>query len=329
MENKTDLELLRSGEKNLINSDFSYTRLVGLDLSGRNFAGANFTGANLTRANLRGAHLWHARLIGTNLRQAILDDCVADSAIIIGAHLNECSLLKASFKGAAIEASFLVGANLRGADFSHASFIQGNDFTGARVDSITRFDGARVPVGIVSDPVFRHYRLEGMHLVRKSDEETAGPISAEARDVSRSEVLQMLSDARQTLALIAREQSMPEPEPVGLMGHNNPPPDAALSLDEVAVLESALGELSIEVENKSEAQNPEKVATAKAIIGNLGKKISDWLVKNGNLFFEELSKAAGAAAGKAAVGTVKIYVLYRMFSHQLDTLIPAISSYLQ
>lgn len=93
--------------------NWSYCRMVGMDLRGQ-----DLTGANLSNADLLGAKLSEAHLVGADLGYADLRRARLDRADLSGARLT----------GAMLQETVLTDTRLAGADLSHA------DLRGARLD---------------------------------------------------------------------------------------------------------------------------------------------------------------------------------------------------
>ncbi|MCG5494811.1 pentapeptide repeat-containing protein [Ectothiorhodospira variabilis] len=94
--------------------NWSYCRMVGMDLRDADLTGANLSNTDLLGARLEGAQLANADLSYADVRRARLDQADLQGARLTGAVLQE---------------AVLIGANLTDADLSHA------DLRGARLDN--------------------------------------------------------------------------------------------------------------------------------------------------------------------------------------------------
>ena len=89
------------------------TNLEGANLQGAYLQGAHLEGANLQRVNLQGAYLLYAKLLGTNL----------EGANLLGANLQRVNLKGANLKGANLKGANLLGANLLGVNLLGANLL--------------------------------------------------------------------------------------------------------------------------------------------------------------------------------------------------------------
>lgn len=317
MADEIDLGALRAGEKDLVNADFREANLDGLNLSHRDFSGAKFQKATLRNANLRRSIMVGASFTRTDFTNANLDGCTIASTGFVRAILRDAILVNANFSRSIFNGTILAGADLRGADFSNARLVDDNDLTDAIVDEGTRFDGAHILRPMIKNPVFRFYRLERGRLIRKSDEEVLQSAGGAMDDMRRTEIQGLISSARQTLAAIVSEQSA-APQ-IEMMGHNNPPPEAAMTVEELVELDSALEEISTEVE--SEHPDSGKVDAAKSSLIRFGKVIADWAGKCGGWFFEEFAKEAGRNAAKPQYIAFMYLTLSGQLGHLLELIV--------
>lgn len=98
--------------------NWSYCRMVGLDLRGVDLSRANLRNTDFLETRLDGARLSDADLSYADLRRSRLDDADLRGAVLTGATL---------------QAAVLARANLEGADLSYVSVL-GADLTGVRLD---------------------------------------------------------------------------------------------------------------------------------------------------------------------------------------------------
>jgi Pentapeptide repeats (8 copies) len=319
MADEIDLEALKAGEKDLVNADFRDANLDGINLSHRDFSGAKFEKAKMRGTNLRRSILTRATFTRTDLSNSNLDGCTIPSTGFVQTNLTEAILVNANLNKAIFHSSILAGADLRGADFSNARLENDNDLTGAIADESTRFDGAHILRPMIKNPVFRYYRLERGRLIRKEEGILEEPEFAALRPVEQSEVREMVSNARQAIAAIVAEQTVAPQK--GMLGHNNPPPEAAMSIEELGELDSALSMLSVEVE--SPAPDQSRVRAARTTTARFGQKIVDWASKYGAIYFEAFAKEAGTQTAKPH----NIIALYLMVSGLLSQILMAIAAH--
>ena len=82
--------------------------------------GKNAPRADLTRAMIEEGYRYGARLLGTDLREAILVDADLREANLVGADLRKALLVDADLFAADLSDADLRGANLRGSSFEQA-----------------------------------------------------------------------------------------------------------------------------------------------------------------------------------------------------------------
>ena len=93
------------------------------------------------------AHLERARLVGTDLEEALLDQ----------AHLDDANLRRANLKGAVLRNANLCGADLRGANLEGATLIGDENLSQAAYDRSTIWPDGFDPAarGATLDPPSR------------------------------------------------------------------------------------------------------------------------------------------------------------------------------
>lgn len=89
------LRAYRAGQRNFTNISLISAELSGVDLKGADLSYADLSEANLSQTSLRGADLSYARLCGTNLVAADLR-----GAMLIGTDLREAVLEETLFQTA-------------------------------------------------------------------------------------------------------------------------------------------------------------------------------------------------------------------------------------
>lgn len=110
----------------IVLSDFTCSKLPGVDLTGALTTNTCFQGADLTKGTysveqaaqegwLQGAVIGAVNWTGKQLRGAILAGCNLDGASLKGADLTQADLSKASLVGADVDGADLSKANLSGA----------------------------------------------------------------------------------------------------------------------------------------------------------------------------------------------------------------------
>jgi LysM repeat protein len=129
--------LAKSGEKKLMNANFTGADLQQINLAGADLTDANLTGTNLSNANLTDCNLYHSNLTGVNLtganltranfletnmqyinlrnanlEQALLQEVNLQYAVLAGTNLQSANLLLADLKSADLQDANLVNAML-------------------------------------------------------------------------------------------------------------------------------------------------------------------------------------------------------------------------
>ncbi|MCG5512141.1 pentapeptide repeat-containing protein [Ectothiorhodospira shaposhnikovii] len=101
--------------------NWSYCRMVGIDLRGADLSGAVLSNADLLAGRLEQVRLVGADLSYADLRQTRLTDSDLSEARLTGAILVEARLIRARLTGADLSYADLRGADLSGADLSGAN----------------------------------------------------------------------------------------------------------------------------------------------------------------------------------------------------------------
>lgn len=119
--NKSILDLIKSGQKDFSSVNLSGMNLKNLDLTGCDFTGADLSKAVLRKANLDGAIFKNAFLEGASLVKVSAKKCNFSGAILAKADMLSGDFTEADFSGANMEKAILDSAL-----FNKASFIKTN-----------------------------------------------------------------------------------------------------------------------------------------------------------------------------------------------------------
>ncbi|MER8708958.1 pentapeptide repeat-containing protein [Mesorhizobium sp. M1088] len=165
MADEIDLELVRSGAKDLSRTDLRNADLTGRDLSGADFSGTKLDRIRAKDANLSGANLSSASIVGADFCNADLSGVVFP-AVMVAVKLNNSNLrnAKIGFRGSRVDFS---SANISGADFIGGIFGEDIKFDNVTYDEQTRFDNVEILRSTSRYPVFSRYNYSGGKLVRK------------------------------------------------------------------------------------------------------------------------------------------------------------------
>lgn len=165
MADEVDLELVRSGTKDLSKTDLRRAELSGMDLSGADLSGARLDWIIADRANLVNANLSGAKIVGASFLNANLSGASFPN-VVTAVKLNGANLrnVKASIIGQNVDFSL---SDIRGSDFSGSIFGDDVKFDDVIFDHKTRFDGVEMLRSTSRYPVFNDYDYLGGRLVRK------------------------------------------------------------------------------------------------------------------------------------------------------------------
>lgn len=181
------VELLRRGQTNFVEADFSHADLRQLALTGINLTGAIFletqlraadmSHTRLARANFRSAHLMEANLRGADLRDANLRY----------ADLRSADLRRANLTGASFVRTDLVGADLRDVNLAavpreHLSLV-GVRLTGQQLQAFYQAGQRNFAAAKLRGADLRGMDLSGIELVG-ADLRGAGLRGAKLRDAN-------------------------------------------------------------------------------------------------------------------------------------------------
>lgn len=93
----------KSQAVSLANSDLSYRRMIGFDLSGMDFSGASFKESELSLCNLAGSVLVNVEALNTLFIKSNLDNVDATGMMADGADFRESSRVGMKTNGMEIE----------------------------------------------------------------------------------------------------------------------------------------------------------------------------------------------------------------------------------
>ncbi|RWE07683.1 MAG: pentapeptide repeat-containing protein [Mesorhizobium sp.] len=167
MADQIDLELVRSGAKDLSRTDLRNADLTGRDLSRADFSGAKLDRIRAKDANLSGANLSSASIIGADFSNANLTAAILPS-VMVAVKFNNSNLsgAKIRFRGQQVD---FASADISGADFEGGVFGEDMKFDNVKFDEKTRFDNVEMLRSTSRYTVFGEYRYYGGKLVRKDE----------------------------------------------------------------------------------------------------------------------------------------------------------------
>lgn len=285
MAEQSDIDALRSGEKDLVYADFRDAQLAGEDFSARDLTGAQFDGANLEGANFSDSNIKSATFSRGSLRAAnfqnVTGTAVFVSVDLTGARFNGADLRKSHFN----KCNFSE-VDFRSGNFSHCHMEKDNSFSSAISDETTQFDSTQLARSRISDLVFRFYRWERGSLIRKNDEAVLEMETAAQEIISLKHALRTAQRALQ----VANAQPPSSPQ-ADMIGHNNPPPDCVLEPTEIADVGHALTIIEAEINS----ENPEKsiIIRETSILNRSRSQIYRWLALRFDVMADEFSKELG------------------------------------
>lgn len=173
-----DLRGVDLSKKNFVGAIFSGSDLSGAFLINSNFNGARFAGCTLNLANLTHASFENGMLFKVVATGVKMSGCNLTNANMIKSRISQADLSRSILQGAKLHDAEFTDVNLAGADASNASFkqstltncdmravkaidanfhgavlsavilrganLQGSQFSGTKIDSRTRFFGAKL-----------------------------------------------------------------------------------------------------------------------------------------------------------------------------------------
>ncbi|MGX9120375.1 pentapeptide repeat-containing protein [Mesorhizobium sp. BHbsci] len=191
MADEIDLELVRSGAKDLSRTDLRNADLTGRDLSGADFSGAKLDRIRAKDANLSGANLSSASIIGADFSNANLTAAIFPS-VMVAVKFNNSNLsgAKIRFRGQQVD---FTSADISGADFEGGAFGEDMKFDNVKFDEKTRFENVEMLRSTSRYTVFGGYNYSGGKLVR-TDQSPASIVNSE-REVSEEKEGDLISDS--------------------------------------------------------------------------------------------------------------------------------------
>ncbi len=315
MADTEDLKALSSGDNDLAQRDFRQADLSNTNLSDRDFSGALLQEANFSQSILSRSKFSRSSTMGFVARSAKFDAIDGTATSWFGVDFTDADLAGANFERSHFTRMNFTRADLRQANFQHCHIDESCVFDDAQTDEGTLFDNATIIRSLARQKAFRFYKVERGILVRLPPGEA--PFST--GDDGKADIIAAANAVERAVgAALAVEYADLATSP-GL-GHNNPPPDQALSKEEVD--EVLLATRSIKHEISAENVDPEKIKASLAIVQKAGKSIGNWSLDKANVFATEFAKSLGKEAA-----TVKFWVALWLFASgemtKLATLIVA------
>ena len=314
MADPEDLAALMRGEQDLVQRDLRGANLAGASLESRDLRGAylqkaDFSSANLSGARFSGAHLAHASFELATLHRADLSSTAISFARFNGANLTEANFARSHFSK-----SDLSNADLRGANFAKSVINEGTSFKDAVSNDRTMFDGATIFRPLAREHAFRFYRVERGVLVRIDavEETNMSPLEGS--------LLQMIGDAEAALRAASVATPPTSSESPGI-GHNQPPPEAALTEEEVQTAFTTLRTLRVEVQ--SDQPDRKVIAEGRSRLEEWAAAIGIWVAGKAEMFTEEFAKTLGQEAAKARTWFGLWLVVSGQFQHLAHAILAA------
>lgn len=307
MADEVDLELARSGVKDLSKTDLRAADLSGLDLSGADFSGAKLDRVNAKGANVSGANFGGASIVLADFSDANLIGAIFPK-VIVGVKFNGSNLANAKIKFRGQQVDF-TSANISGADFAGGVFGEDIKFDNVKFDDNTRFDNVEMLRSTSRFPIFVRYNYSGGKLVRK-DESTGNTLSSEESSEDKEDDLRSDSppDANTSnsegnssnLARTIEGRLAEAPRHIGLMavmlsaavreeleGMQSSRPNGPDDLARFESLTSFLGELAQSLDQLAEAieqaeKNPgeREYSPARELVAAIRDRIERWVAEN-------------------------------------------------
>lgn len=281
-----DLDYLHSGSLDLVRCVLDGADLSGLDLRNRDLQSARLEKTKFVGANLEGAKLLDANHANADFSGANLNG-VAFNGAIFGINFSSANLTGANFSGLITRCNFS-GANLCNANFQKIEIGESCNFADVTFDANTNFDGAKA-----LRPYLRFDMLKGYELIRGVL--TQGSNAQKTLlDENGAKAVSSLDEGIMLLS-----HMVPREDDVGLIGHNMPPPEFRLSLEERDLIIAEFYAAKATISKKSSDLTPLIVARNKAI--EIAKATLVWIATKADMAVNEFAKSAGANLGSQTV----------------------------